>query len=107
MSIARVMKGEDYGGIKQKNRYVHCRHCGFPCDTMRDKLGDGSGATAILVSQPVDSADYNPSIYMEIVGGVATVPTDLSADGSIRAVKRETAVEMILGCPLCGSRNYL
>ena len=42
--------------------FTRCRRCGFPCDTSRDKTGDGSGLTYVSVSHTATYCPDDPTV---------------------------------------------
>lgn len=100
------LRGEDYKGRIDSNRWFYCKHCGFLVDTLRFQVGDGSGSIAVMTTVPVDSGTIAKTVYFDSFDQFGTVETDYSPDGSVRNKKHETAYEVAGGCPLCGSRNY-
>jgi len=104
--MGKAMKGTDYGGVKQSNRYFHCSICHFPVDSMRTAVGDGTGADCLIDVEPLYAPEVSSSIYLENMKSMGTLSVDYSPDGSLRDPKRYTAVNITGACPLCGSRNY-
>lgn len=100
------LRGEDYKGQIEKNRYYNCKHCGFLVDTMRFAEGDGTGVQAIMTLTPIQPDTFAKNIYFDTFDQFGTVETDYSPDGSVRVKRHESAVDVSGGCPLCGSRNY-
>jgi hypothetical protein len=104
--LARVLNGVDYGGVKEANRYYRCRNCNFIVDSQRVSTGDGSGASSSIATIPAEGTSFNPNCYIDGPLMLGTLVTAYSADGSVLAVKRDTEMTSVGGCPNCGSRNY-
>jgi hypothetical protein len=106
VQAARVLKGTDYGGVKEANRYYHCRNCGFIVDSQKVSTGDGSGAYSQIYTVAAEGTYFDQRLYIDGPLMLGTLVVDYSADGNVLPVKRETEMTVSGGCPLCGSRNW-
>jgi hypothetical protein len=49
-----------FGTGTHAGKYFKCRHCGFTCDSERDRTGDGVGYTVVYEADSY-TGDYNYS----------------------------------------------
>ena len=90
--------GVDSSSVKgnEKDRLVHCRHCGFICDTERDvNLPDGS------------YAGFGIQQGVALTAGTSIGDKRVPAAGDIgQTAETYYEREVLGGCPCCGSYVY-
>jgi hypothetical protein len=87
-----------------RNRYYRCRNCGFIVDSRKVKVGPGTGAEAVMNAVSVGDT-FNANIHIEQLHD-PTVVTQTQYGGTNETYRYQTAVNIVAGCPLCGSKNY-
>ncbi len=44
--------------------FVRCKRCKFPCNTERDRSGDGSGVRLEAITHTASTAPHNPVVFV-------------------------------------------
>lgn len=97
------------GDLEDSNRYFRCWNCGFICDSERDQVGDGDGVTVLDTPEIARGGfgEGDPVSAVAMVTGHCIV-LETGPDGNPKTKYEHNQYPQIIGgCPLCGSKNYM
>lgn len=84
------------GSLEDDGKYFRCWNCGFTCDKDRDRIETGEHGTGGVVV----TAKFE---YLVDENGTEIVD---ETDDQIIVEWSDVGIEIIKGCPFCGSTNY-
>lgn len=97
------------GDLEDSGRYYRCWRCGFINNIERNKVGDGNGTTQ-LDSPDIAMGGFgtgDPLSVHIILDDMFTILENGSDGNPITTYRHNNYSQIIGGCSLCGSKNFI
>ena len=101
-----IKRHEDYGDSDDRKNWFRCWNCDFVCNLDQNATG-GPDELVELGSVPYTQTDQYGNTKSHCEGVAGATQTICEAAGGTWTSTWYKPAEIIRGCPLCGSINYL
>ncbi len=97
------------GDLEDSGRYYRCWNCGFINDIQRNRVGDGDGTTQLDAPEIATGAwgTDDPLSKTIVLDDMFTILENGKDGNPITTYRHNNYPQIIGGCSLCGSKNFM